>query len=76
MFKTFNEVFAIIDFDVFKDEEIPKNILKKFEKRNKAKSEGDFAKADKIREEILSLGYRIVDDRGGSYLDGRGYAFE
>ncbi|MDR2411641.1 MAG: hypothetical protein LBD88_03585 [Candidatus Peribacteria bacterium] len=69
MFKTFNEVFAIIDFGILKDEEIPKNILKKFEERNKAKFEKDFAKADKIREELLSLGYRIVDDKDGNYIE-------
>jgi cysteinyl-tRNA synthetase len=69
MFKTFNEVFAIIDFGILKDEEIPENILKKFEERNKAKSEKDFAKADKIREGLLSLGYRIVDNKGKSYIN-------
>jgi cysteinyl-tRNA synthetase len=69
MFKTFNQVLAIIDFDVLKDEEIPANILKKFDERNKAKKEKDFEKADKIREELLKLGYRIVDDRGGSYVE-------
>jgi cysteinyl-tRNA synthetase len=55
MFKTFNEIFAIIDFDILKDEEIPKNILKKFEERNKAKKEKNFKKADEIRDELVAL---------------------
>jgi cysteinyl-tRNA synthetase len=63
MFKTFNEVLAIIDFDILKDEEISEDILKKFGNRNKAKKEKDFEKADEIRDELLSLGYKIIDDR-------------
>jgi cysteinyl-tRNA synthetase len=39
---------------------------KSLEVRKKAK---DFALADKIRDEIDALGYKIVDDRSGSRVE-------
>jgi cysteinyl-tRNA synthetase len=55
MFRTFNQVLAIIDFDVTKTEKIPKEINKKLEERNKAKSEKNFELADSIRDELTIL---------------------
>jgi cysteinyl-tRNA synthetase len=56
MFMTFNEVLAIVDFEILKEnDEVPEEILKKFEERNQAKKSKDFEKADKIREELLAL---------------------
>jgi cysteinyl-tRNA synthetase len=55
MLETFNEVLGIIDFDVLKEEEIPSDILEKFEQRNKAKQEKNFELADKLRDELLQL---------------------
>ena len=70
MFKTFEEVLWIFDFSILEDNnEIPDNILSKFEERNKAKKEKDFEKADKIRDELLSEWYRIIDDRNGSRVE-------
>jgi len=65
MFETFNQVFAIIDFDILDNlkQEIPENILEKFENRNKAKIWKDFALADSLRDELLTLWYKIVDSR-------------
>ncbi|MDR0771626.1 MAG: hypothetical protein LBF15_00725 [Candidatus Peribacteria bacterium] len=70
MFMTFNEVLAIIDFKILKENnKVPEEILKKFEERNEAKKEKDFEKADKIREELLVLGWKIVDEREGSRVE-------
>lgn len=69
MFKTFDEVFWIIDFTDNTDIEIPENILEKLNQRNEAKKNKDFALADKIRDEIDALGYKIVDDRSGSRVE-------
>lgn len=72
MFKTFNEVFWIIDFTDNTEIEIPENVLEKLKLRNEAKKNKDFALADKIRDEIDALWYKIVDDRSGSRLERKG----
>ncbi len=69
MFRTFNQVLSIIDFDVTKIDSIPEHIESKFEQRNKAKSEKNFDLADTLRDQILEEGYKIVDSREWSYLE-------
>ena len=69
MFRTFNQIFSIIDFHQETDAEIPQDILEKLEKRNDAKKEKDFTKADTIRDEILKQWYKIIDDRNGSRVE-------
>jgi cysteinyl-tRNA synthetase len=54
MYKTFNQVLSIMIFDFIEDE-IPSDILEKFEQRNTAKQEKDFQKADDLRNELLTL---------------------
>jgi len=46
---------------------IPQNILDLVEQRTIAKKNNDFTKSDSIRDEILSLGYKINDNRDGSF---------
>jgi len=55
MFRTFNQVLGIIDFDVVVTEEIPSDILSKLEARNTAKKDKNFELADKLRDELISL---------------------
>ena len=69
MFKTFDSVLSILDFEVLKSEEVPENILEKFEQRNIAKKAKDFTLADTLRDELLWLGYKIIDDRNGSRVE-------
>lgn len=69
MFKSFDSVLAIIDFELESSSEIPEKIQEKLEERNKAKAEKDFETADKIRDELLKEWYKIIDDRTGSYLE-------
>jgi cysteinyl-tRNA synthetase len=65
-----NEVLVIMDFDnVEKIEEISNEILHKLEDRNNAKLEKNFELADKLRDELLELGYKIVDSREGSRIE-------
>lgn len=68
MYETFNQVLSIMNFD-FVEEEVPAEILEKFEERNEAKKQKDFEKADSIRDELLELWYKIVDDRSGSRVE-------
>lgn len=70
MIKTLDQVLWIIDFWVLEDlSEIPNEIIKKLEERNNAKKEKKFDEADKIRDEIEKLWYKIIDDRGWSRVE-------
>ncbi len=70
LYKTFNEVLAIMDFDnLDEDIIIPDDILKKLELRNDAKLEKNFELADKLRTELLEDWYKIVDTREWSRLE-------
>lgn len=69
MFKTFDSVLWILDLDVLNSEEIPNEIMQKFEARNTAKKAKDFALADTLRDELLNLGYKIIDDRSWSRVE-------
>ncbi len=70
MFNTMNQVLWIFDFSILEDwEEISEEILKKLEKRNKAKKEKNFELADKLRDELLEDWYKIVDSREGSRIE-------
>lgn len=69
-YKTFNEILAIIDFDlVNKYNKIDSKILKKLENRNNAKRKKNFELADSIRDELLKDGYKIIDDRNWARIE-------
>ncbi len=71
LLKTFNEVLWVIDFSVLeeKEEKIEDEVLTLFDERNKAKTEKNFEKADKLRDEILKKWYKIIDNREWSFLE-------
>jgi cysteinyl-tRNA synthetase len=48
--------------------EIPEKVQKLVGEREEARDKGDFAKGDKLREEIKSEGYEVVDEKTGSRL--------
>ena len=73
----FTKLYLIEDFDkvlsldltVEEEEELQNEqfILDKIEERKQAKSAHDFARADKIRDELLSQeGIRLIDTREGT----------
>ena len=47
------------------DDKIPENIISMAEQRNEARKNKDYALADKLRDEIFSLGYEIKDTPEG-----------
>jgi cysteinyl-tRNA synthetase len=70
MFDTFNQVLGIIDFSVVEiDEQIDPDMMNLLTDRNQAKLNKDFELADKIRDELLEAGYKIIDGREGSILE-------
>ena len=68
MYKTFNDVLSLINFNESKDD-FPENIKELFEKRNESKKNKDFKKADELRDELLEKWYKIIDDRSWSFLE-------
>lgn len=69
MFRSFDAVLAIFDFDLLDEVQVPFELDIMLEDRNIAKASKDFAKADSLRDEILAQGYRIVDTKDGSFLE-------
>lgn len=56
----FDEILGL-DLDKISQEEIPKEIIKLAQGREKARQDKDFAESDRLRDEIISQGY-IIDD--------------
>ena len=57
---------------VLKDEskeEIPAEVFELVEKRKQAKAEKNWAEADRIRDEILKLGYTVKDTKDGAVVE-------
>jgi cysteinyl-tRNA synthetase len=61
----FDQVLGLM-LDKVETFEIPKNIQKLVEKRDKARAEKDFAKSDELRDQIQSLGFEVKDTPEGT----------
>ena len=71
--KLINNWDKVLSLDLFKKEEIDKNleeeILNKIEERNEAKKNKDYNLADKIRDELLAKGVVLKDTREGTIYE-------
>jgi len=65
LLKSWNEVIAILDFSLLESESIPKEIEALAVARTEAKSQKNWAEADKIRDELASLGWKMIDEKDG-----------
>jgi len=65
MLKKINNVLAVMSFE---KQIIPESIKKLMEQRNKARKNKDWQTSDKLREQIQKQGYRVHDEKDGSYL--------
>lgn len=70
LIKSFDKVFSL---DLFKNDsdinissELESYVLNKIEERNKFKSLKDYSSADKIRDELLEKGIKLIDSREGT----------
>ena len=61
----------VLSLDLLKSDtdDISSEIMKLVELRNKYKSEKNYQEADKVRDEILNLGYKILDTREGVKIE-------
>lgn len=66
-----DRVFGVIELlaNKTKSEKIPKEVRLILDERAKARKHGDFAKADKLRQEIEAHGYYIKDTSSGIKLE-------
>ena len=73
LIKSFDEVLSLdllISFEKEVDSNIDEeNVLNKIKKRDIAKSNKDYALADQIRDELLSLGIKLIDSREGTTFE-------
>ena len=69
LFKSFNSVLAIFDFEQMKAEEFSFEITELLAARENAKKTQDYTRADAIRAELLTLGYKILDTNSGPTLE-------
>lgn len=71
MYLSFNEVFDIIDTEIFEVEEaeIPGDILEKAWARDIAKLEKNYELADSLRDELQAAGYVVTDTKEGTVVE-------
>ncbi len=58
----------VLGLDLMKEEEIPAEIVRLAEKREKARAEKDYREADRLREAIKEKGYVVEDKKEGFVL--------
>ena len=68
LIENFDKVLSLDLIDNEK-EDIPNQVLELVEKRNMLKKEKNFSEADKVRDEIINLGYKILDTREGTKVE-------
>lgn len=66
---SFDEVLGIFDFSLLETTDIPEEIEILLMKRNEAKAQKNYPLSDSLRDQIGELGYKIVDDKGGSHVE-------
>jgi cysteinyl-tRNA synthetase len=72
LLRSWNEVIAILDFDLLVSESLPVEISRLAEARMLAKTLKDWGEADRIRDELLSLGYKMIDEKDGWRMERTG----
>ncbi len=65
LMQSWNEVLSIFDFDLLTSESLPTDISRLAEARILAKTLKDWAESDRIRDELVSLGYKMIDEKDG-----------
>jgi cysteinyl-tRNA synthetase len=63
--QSWDAVVALFDFSLLTSESLPADISRLGEARVLAKSLKDWTEADRIRDELVSLGYKMIDEKDG-----------
>ncbi len=68
LLRSWDEVLALFDFTLLEDTEvIPNEIQALGADRAEAKIQKNWAEADRIRDELLTLGWKLIDETGGKW---------
>ena len=68
LMKSWDQVIAILDFSLLENTEIiPREIEVLGIARTEAKIQKNWVEADKIRDELTSLGWKMIDETGGKW---------
>lgn len=67
LLRSWDMVIGILDFSLLESESIPKEIEALAVARIEAKTAKDWAEADRIRDELAWLGWRMIDEAGGKW---------
>lgn len=67
LLRSWNEVIGILDFSLTEKSEIPENITTLALDRIEAKNAKNWTEADRIRDELTSLGWKMIDEAGGKW---------
>lgn len=68
LMKSWDEVLGILDFSLLEsNEQIPKEIEVLAIARIEAKLQKNWAEADKLRDELTNLGWKMIDEAGGKW---------
>ena len=65
LMQSWDTVIGVLDFEFLTSESLPADISRLAEARALAKSLKDWTEADRIRDELLSLGYKMIDEKDG-----------
>jgi cysteinyl-tRNA synthetase len=70
MYMQFNQVFNILDVTIFEwGEDIPEEILHMAIDRDEAKIDKNFELSDKLRDDIVAAGYKVIDTKQGTVVE-------
>lgn len=67
LLRSWNEVIGILDFSLTEKSEIPENITTLALDRIDAKNAKNWIEADRIRDELTNLGWKMIDEAGGKW---------
>ena len=63
------QIIKVLALDNQRDDSvIPEDVMEIFQRRIAARAEKDFSESDRLRDELLSLGYVVEDKKGTSTI--------
>lgn len=65
LMRSWDSVLGILDFSLLEGDSVPEAIEKLAEARMLAKTLKDWKEADRLRDEILSIGWKMIDEKDG-----------
>ena len=65
LLKGWQEVIGIFDFSLLESTDVPEDIRALAESRQQAKKNKNWAQADKIRDILADLGWKMIDEKAG-----------